>query len=158
MTILPIILMHHYCSLFFSCFLHHDERWTTKQALSAMPNGLCKGLVEFPRQWRLGPSNRTIGIFAGKSNNHTFHPAAPDSQSTISHLAQRHPLSAPKSPVLLWGLLLGAGADQVLTLAGSNPVESIEKKLVCSLSSHCFILVFTGVWKWTHCYISANSF
>lgn len=90
---------------------------------------LCKGLVEFPCQWRLGPSNRITGIFAGKSNNNTFHPAAPDSQSTVSHLAQRHPLSAPKSPGLLWDLLLGAGADQVLTLAGSNPMESIEKSL-----------------------------
>lgn len=46
MTVLPIILMHNYCSLARSlfCFLHHYELWTTKQALTATPKGLIQGL------------------------------------------------------------------------------------------------------------------
>uniref|UniRef100_A0A8D2E8C4 Uncharacterized protein n=1 Tax=Theropithecus gelada TaxID=9565 RepID=A0A8D2E8C4_THEGE len=41
MIILPIILMCNYCSFF--CFLHHFKLWTTKQALTAMPDGLVQG-------------------------------------------------------------------------------------------------------------------
>lgn len=55
MTILPIILMHHYCSLFFFYFLHHDELGTTKPALSAMPNGLVQGLDGVPVSVEIGP-------------------------------------------------------------------------------------------------------
>uniref|UniRef100_A0A8C4KYF8 Uncharacterized protein n=1 Tax=Equus asinus TaxID=9793 RepID=A0A8C4KYF8_EQUAS len=55
MTILPVILMRHYCSLFFLCFFYREELRTTKQALTAMPHGLVQGLGGVPMSAGVGP-------------------------------------------------------------------------------------------------------
>lgn len=56
---------------------------------------LSKGVVVVPCRRGLDPFNRTTGIFAGKSDKNTFHPAAPGSQS-IGCLAQWRPRQYPK--------------------------------------------------------------
>lgn len=151
MTRPPIIYSCITTALFFLCFHHHDELGTTKQALPAMPNGLHQGLGGVPFSEGLGPFPQDNWHFCWKVKQYI--PPGSSRQSFVGCLAQRCPLSAPE---LGWlgRPLLGAGADQVLTRAGSNPTSSIEKKLVCSLNILCLLSVFTRVRKRTHGYIS----
>lgn len=72
-------------------------------------------------------------------------------------LAQRRPCPRPK--LRARRDTSSRGLEPISSHTGRSKSHVVcRKKLVCSLSIHCFIWVFTRVWKWTHCYISTDPF
>lgn len=120
-----------------------------------MPNGLVQGCGGGSVSEGLDPFNRTTGIFAGKSNKNTFHQQLQAVSQQVAWPSD-NPVSA-RSAMLAgtpppWGWSWSSSHT-----GGFKSHVVYRKRLVCSLSMHCFILVFTSVWKRTHCYISADS-
>lgn len=152
MTVLPIILLHHYCSVF---PLLPSPRWTWNGQASSN----CNAKWPTPRPRWCSLLSRGLGLFPEDSWHFCWKvkqyiPPGSSRQSFAGCLPQRRPLSAPE---LGWlgRPLLGAGADQVLNTGRfKSHMSSIEKKLVCSLSILCFLSVFTRIRKLTHGYIS----
>lgn len=151
MTILPIRLMHHYCSLFPPL----PSPWWT---LNDQASSTCNAKWPCPRAWcaHVGggwdvPTGQLAFLLGSQIIIHS-----------TQHSVNRSP--GPETPL---------ASTQSPTLAGTPPPWGrswpsshtgrfkshvvYRKKRVCSLSIDCFILVFTEFGS-RHTYISADSF